>query len=168
MRDALRLFAHLVDACDDCNLQFSISKRHNLYDILYIFFHIYNTEYLFSSTVIFCEILWTMISFLIFRGNDCTNNFSYSNIPMSHKCDSNGIRWRSRMECLIRKYRFNFEFNLLQMTSNDKLYHRMAVFPCAPILHLLQRLQTLVDLRYILQQMIQILILDVSWWWRMQ
>ena len=100
--------------------------------------------------------------FLIFRGNDCTNNFSYSNIPMSHKCDSNGIRWRSRMECLIRKYRFNFEFNLLQMTSNDKLYHRMAVFPCAPILHLLQRLQTLVDLRYILQQMIQILILDVS------
>jgi len=101
--------------------------------------------------------------FLIFRGNDCTNNFSYSNIPVSHKCDSNGIRWRSRMECLIRKYRFNFEFNLLQMTSNDKLYHRMAVFPCAPILHLLQRLQTLVDLQYILQQMIQILILDVSW-----
>ena len=35
------------------SLQFSTSKRHKLYDILYIFFHIYNTEYLFSSTVIF-------------------------------------------------------------------------------------------------------------------
>ena len=140
-----------------------ISKRHNLYDILYIFFHIYNTEYLFSSTVFLRNSLNNDFFFWFFRGNDCTNNFSYSNMPVSHQCYSNGIRWRSKMECLIRKYRFNFEFNLLQMTSNDKLYHRMAVFPCAPI-HRLQRLQTWVDLRHILLQMIQILILDVSWW----
>ena len=128
----------------------------------YTFSFIFIIQNICSLQQFFCEILWTMI-FLIFRGNDCTNNFSYSNIPVSHKYDSNDIRWRSRMECLIRKYRFNFEFNLLQMTSDDKLYHRMAVFPCAPIHHL-QRLQTWVDLRHILQQMIQILILDVSWW----
>ena len=42
-------FVYLTDAWYD--FRECISKRHNLYDILYIFFHIYNTEYLFSSTV---------------------------------------------------------------------------------------------------------------------
>ena len=81
----------------------------------------------FSSTVFFAKLFEQWFQFLlIFRGNDCTNNFSYSNIPVSR--DLIGNRWRSRMECLIRKYRFNFEFNLLQVTSDDKLHHQMAVF----------------------------------------